>query len=958
MTSAEQTYLIQVIEKSFSPATQKQAESELFQLEKNPNFINNLIQIIQSNQNPAIRTFSLIYLKNFIKKYWDEDNEDNLLILNQDQRNLIKSNLVSFMLSLPKTMRNQISEIITIIADYDFPEKWPGLIQDLVQNLNPNDFTVNNGILQTAESLFKRWRHQFRTDNLFSEILFVLKQFTAPYLELFQATDQLIQSNSGNAATLQTLFESLNYILEIFYSFNTQDIPEFFEDNMTLFMGLLHKYLIYENPAISDDLSDDEEGPLEKSKASICEIIDLYTKRYEDLFHPFLPKFVESVWHLLMKTGLEPKYDLLVSKAISFLTSVVKLPRHHPLFLAGDTLQQIAEKIILSNMSLRESDLELFEDEPMQFVALDVEGSDIATRRKASSDLVRVLLEQFPSQFTQMMSNYVTHYLQKYSSKPSENWRDYDIAIYLVSSLATKGSSKLGATHTNELVNIVDFCSSHIIPLLQNSSVHAILQVDAIKFIHAFRIQLTKDQLTSILPLLINLLKSSNIVVYTWATICIERILFLKKDKVSIFQPNDVTTFAQPLFSNLFSILERFPTSEKLSENEYIMKCIMRTIIALKEKSITFANILLTKLQFLLELISKNPSNPKFNHYMFESIGGLLRSIVTHQTETVAACESALFPSFQLVLQNDVSEFIPYVFQLLSLLLESHKNQSIPESYKILLPPLLQPPLWESRGNIPALIKYLKAFLIVDCEYIVSQNHLSAYFGIFQKLISSKMNDHHGFDLINAIIENVPLNVLSQYLPAVLTLQLTRLQKSKTPKFTKGFIVFNARFMALDPHPEPLELLINTYEHVQSGIFSVVLSSIIIPEIPTIKSFSDQKTVVVGYTRLLTSQTPSIQQAYPSLLETLGLFVKKNLGKLDKDVEEELDDLNLEENDLGYHASFNQLKILSSYKTQPFPNIADFQQFFVTTIKNSTAANPALSSAITSSSGEIKELLQ
>ena len=41
-------------------------------------------------------------------------------------------------------------------------------------------------MLQIAHSVFKRWRPKFRTDELFSEIKYVLDLFCQPYLALFQ----------------------------------------------------------------------------------------------------------------------------------------------------------------------------------------------------------------------------------------------------------------------------------------------------------------------------------------------------------------------------------------------------------------------------------------------------------------------------------------------------------------------------------------------------------------------------------------------------------------------------------------------------------------------------------------------------------------------------------------------------------------------------------------------------
>lgn len=126
-------------------------------------------------------------------------------------------------------------------------------------------------------------------------------------MELFRKVDALIDQQASDPAALKVLFNSLLLIVKIFYSLNSQDIPEFFEDNHESLFALLHKYLIYKNPALETD-DDEEAGPIEKVKSNICEVIDLYAKRYEDEFTK-LPQFVDVVWHLLTNIGKEPKND-------------------------------------------------------------------------------------------------------------------------------------------------------------------------------------------------------------------------------------------------------------------------------------------------------------------------------------------------------------------------------------------------------------------------------------------------------------------------------------------------------------------------------------------------------------------------------------------------------------------------------------------------------------------------
>ena len=57
------------------------------------------------------------------------------------------------------------------------------------------------------------------------------------------------------------------------------------------------------------------------------------------------------------------------------------------------------------------------------------------------------------------------------------------------------------------------------------------------------------------------------------------------------------------------------------------------------------------------------------------------------------------------------AEFIPYVFQVLALMLEMHSEGTISPPYQALLPHLLLPVLWSRDGNIPPLVRLLQAYV-------------------------------------------------------------------------------------------------------------------------------------------------------------------------------------------------------------------------------------------------------
>lgn len=420
----------------------------------------------------------------------------------------------------------------------------------------------------------------------------------------------------------------MNLLVKIFYDLSCQDLPPIFENNLAEVTSLLHKYLTYTNPLAETD-DDSESGPLEFVKAGICEVMTLYMQKYEDAFGDLCPPFITSVWNLLTTIGPETKYDILVSKALHFLTSVASIDKHAQSFNNEEILGQVVEKVILPNVSLRESDIEQFEDEPIEYIRRDLEGSDADTRRRAATDFLRKLLEKFEGLVTSVVGRYIEHYLKASAQNPTGEWKSKDTAVYLFSSIAAKGgvTAGQGVKTTNSLVDVVDFFQNNIAnDLVADTGVEPILKVDAIKFLYTFRSQLTKEQWAAAFPPLVKNLASSNYVVYTYAAIAVERVLFLTSDDGQhIFGKHDVAPFSKDLLDHLFHLIEKNPAPEKIQENEFLMRCLMRVLIVIKDGIVPLMDNVLRHLISITQIIGQNPSNPRFYYYHFEAFGALIR---------------------------------------------------------------------------------------------------------------------------------------------------------------------------------------------------------------------------------------------------------------------------------------------------------------------------------------------
>ena len=96
------------------------------------------------------------------------------------------------------------------------------------------------------------------------------------------------------------------------------------------------------------------------------------------------------------------------------------------------------------------------------------------------------------------------------------------------------------------------------------------------------------------------------------------------------------------------------------------------------------------------------------------------------------------------------------MFQVLGQMLELRASP-VPNEYRAILPFLLTPAGWQQKGSVPGLVKLLKAFLAKDSGQLVETGQYTAILAVVQqRLIPSKMNDGWGFELLQAVVQNIP----------------------------------------------------------------------------------------------------------------------------------------------------------------------------------------------------------
>lgn len=504
--------------------------------------------------------------------------------------------------------------------------------------------------------------------------------------------------------------------------------------------------------------------------------------------------------------------------------------------------------------------------------------------------------------------------------------------------ITIRKESTYGVSELNHNVNLMDFFSTQIIPELQdtNSAKRPMVKATSLNFVCIFRNQFNHAQLISLMPLLMNHLASDVVVIHTLAAYTIERLLWMKEIDpsgvgIEKLSRTDIQPFLQTLFGNLFNIVDNIA----LNENEYVMKCIMRSLDRAGSDVIPVTGVLFEKLSNALERVCKNPRNPGFNHNLFESIALLVKNCCSADPSKTSELEALLFPPFQGILQLDVAEFSPYVFQILAQLLEYRPTGTgLGEAYTSLFPPLLTAELWDRTGNVPGLIRLLQAYLKRSASELLG--HLVSMLGIFQKLLASKVTEQGSMDLLSSLMICVPQTNMQPYCKEIFHMILIRLNGTKSNRFPLLVVQFFGLFSGLYGGLAYFEIL----DKIQPGVGKNVLLNVWLRHLLNAASSKvAAKAQIVGLTRILCEGPllgdDSGKQVWAQALHgVVALLASPTLTKEEKDRSEEVS--------VAYDATFSQLKYAQKVPGDPFVTVADPLELLLSSLKRLSTSHPGV----------------
>jgi exportin-2 (importin alpha re-exporter) len=222
--------------------------------------------------------------------------------------------------------------------------------------------------------IIKRYRFEFKSHDLFEEIILTISQIGKLLTEDATTCIQFLFSNDkNNRDAVLYYLKMYNNIINIFYSLNAQDFPEYFEDNLSTWMNLLKGGLTYSLNIDSNDL--DLLRLFIQSKKTTMKALNLYCQNYYEDFMNSHNDFIQDVWNLTGMVKCEQIYEKLNKELLDYFKFLFQYNRASG--ISYDQIQNLVGNLIVGEMKLTSKEIEDYDDNQVNFLKVELEEADM-----------------------------------------------------------------------------------------------------------------------------------------------------------------------------------------------------------------------------------------------------------------------------------------------------------------------------------------------------------------------------------------------------------------------------------------------------------------------------------------------------------------------------------------------------------------------------------------------------
>lgn len=379
----DQTKLTELLRATMDPSPEqlKQAEEQLAQIHKIIGFVPTILQIVMKNTvDQPVRQAGAIYLKNFITNNWSDretkPGEAIIFSIHEQDRAMIRGSIVDAIVHAPDIIKIQLAICVNHIIKTDFPGRWPQVVDNISIYLQNMDVNSWNGALLTMYQLVKTYEYKRSEERgPLNEAMNLLLPM------IYNLMVNLLNDPSEQSVLLQ------KQILKIYYALTQYSLPlELITREMfSQWMEICRQVAAQPVPDCSH-LDEDErpEFPWWKSKKWALRIMvrmferygspnNCVSEKYQKFAEWYLPTFTSGVLEVLLKILDQYRNQIYVSpRVLTNILSYLKNAVSHAYSwkLIKPHMVAIIQDVIFPIMSFTESDQDLWESDPHEYIRL------------------------------------------------------------------------------------------------------------------------------------------------------------------------------------------------------------------------------------------------------------------------------------------------------------------------------------------------------------------------------------------------------------------------------------------------------------------------------------------------------------------------------------------------------------------------------------------------------------
>ncbi|KAH3743414.1 CAS protein [Pelomyxa schiedti] len=826
--------------------------------------------------------------------------------LSQDERYALITNVVGLVLTLSDfTHHSQLKQLraaLSLMAKRERPTTWGLLLPALIEKFT--DFSSIRGI-QGSLTIVLALGSRFFSDPLSdSELRAQMQQFSSFVAPPLLALLNNLTPSLGNPSN--DLIQCLKLAIKLHHKILMCDVTDL---PIPQWCGSIIKCLEW-NPPPSETL---EPAGIAKLKENCCKCCLSYLVLPRQVGSPLCSCLLTTFLDLFTSLTTRQYHDNIFILTCKFWSAVFRSPEIKSLYTP-----ELHSKLCVSvvrNSPLCETELQILEEDPEEFIRRDMEGYDSHTRRRKLLELIQSLCGYNEKATTELLMHSLNNSLQ---NQPAETiWITKEAAVFVFISMSIKGMSPAHFVKVNRNSPIDSFFSSFILPEIAAAS-STVVVASCLKFLDFFypfvAPKLSPESEQSLCMTIIGLLRSPNGVIQAYSSIALSHIFLRLAQQIR----NDISS---PALVNLIGALNS-PCSRAQA-----MKALMKALMSLDSITREIASLLIESLSSVCKLMLQIGVPIEFTHHFFEATARVT-CLISTDTLLMSLLETKVLNLIVYFISSH-TDFIGYILQLFTVV--ATQSATTPTVCANLLPKTTGSLLGNEGLSIP-----LNQFLCACIRKSVDVGScLDDILRFFQQLIRRKYLLPEAFSLLNNLLMFLDLPKCYNHLRQC----VVSLQPLKQSATLHDLTVFFFSLFVLKYDPPTIT---SFFEGVQPGSFLQNID-LLLKRAPYLMN-EERSAAATAATKIVCSFpnlfSPSISTLWCQLVMLIIQLLQTPpwVNEEDDDGEEAVDDEDL---------AFAQLKCALPDESKPsvrFIGALDPKQYFLRCITSLIQSQPQVKS--------------